>query len=72
MERRKFTREEIIKVVGENIRIERLRRRLSQERLSEMAGITPQYLSHIENGKVNPSVIIIYKICKALDLKLEI
>ena len=59
---------DIIKIIAENIRLERLRRRLSQEKLSEMTGITSKYLNMIENGRVNPSVVIVYKICKALDV----
>jgi len=64
--------EEIIKTIAETIRIERIRKRLSQEKLSELVDITPSYLSNIENGKVNPSIVVVNRIFNALDLYFNI
>lgn len=44
---------------------------MSQEILAKKVGITRQYLSEIENGKKQPSVIIAVKIAKALNTKVE-
>ena len=66
-----MVKEEILSVVAENIRIERLRKRYTQEQLAEKAGITAKYLNSIENAKVNPSIVIIVNICLALGLKLN-
>ncbi len=62
---------EIIKQVAETIRVERFRKRLSQEKLAEMAGISTKYLNSIENEKVNPSITIVVQLCKALEIELN-
>lgn len=61
----------ILKEVADNIRIERLRRRLSQEKLAEMVDISTKYLNMIENRKANPTIVIVIKICQALDIELN-
>lgn len=62
---------EIIKRVAETIRIERLRKRFSQEKLADIVGISTKYLNSIENEKVNPSITIIVQICDALEISLD-
>ena len=44
-------KEQILNKISENIRIERLKKRYSQEKLSDMADITQKYLNYIENKK---------------------
>ncbi|MFJ8529668.1 helix-turn-helix transcriptional regulator [Bacillus sp. NPDC094106] len=44
---------------------------MSQEKLAKEVKISRQYLSEIENGKKQPSVIIAIKIAKALNIKVE-
>ncbi len=66
-----MVKKEIIKIVAENIRIERLRKRFSQEKLAEAADITQNYLSMIEKGTANPSIVVVIKICKALGIDLN-
>lgn len=62
---------EILQIVADNIRIERLRRRLSQEKLAEMVDISTKYLNMIENRKANPTIVIVVKICIALGIELN-
>lgn len=64
-------KDEILEKVAENIRIERLRQRLSQEKLAEMSGITQKYLNLIENKKSTPSIVIIVNICNSLKMELN-
>ena len=64
-------KEEILTKVAENIRLERLRQRLSQEKLAEMAGITQKYLNLIENQKSTPSIVIVINLCDALKMELN-
>ena len=64
-------KEEILPIVSENIRIERLKKKISQEKLAEMAGITQKYLNLIENAKVNPSIVIVISVCVALKIDLN-
>ncbi len=63
---------EILEVIADNIRIERLRKRISQEKLAEQIGISTKYLNMIENKKANPTIIIVVKICIALNINLDI
>lgn len=62
---------EILKMVADNIRLERLRCRLSQEKLAEMVDISTKYLNMIENRKANPTVVIVIRICQALGIDLN-
>lgn len=61
----------ILKTIADNIRIERLRKRLSQEKLAEIVGISTKYLNMIENNKTNPTIVIVVKICNALKIDLN-
>ena len=61
----------IQEIVADNIRIERLRKRYSQEKLAEEVGISTKYLNMVENKKANPSIIIVIKICKILNIDLN-
>jgi transcriptional regulator with XRE-family HTH domain len=38
---------------------------LSQEQLAEMAEVHPTYVSRIERGVVNPSILVLQRIAKA-------
>lgn len=54
----KLKRAEVIKIFAENLRAERARKNYSQEYLAEMAGISVEYLSRMENEYFSPSVVI--------------
>jgi transcriptional regulator with XRE-family HTH domain len=56
-------------LVGENVRRTRKLRGLTQEQFAEKSGFSQQYLSSLENGKRNPSVITVYEIALALDVQ---
>lgn len=62
---------EIIEKVADNIRIERLKRRIPQEKLAGMVEISTKYLNMIENRKANPTILIVIKICDALNITLN-
>ena len=55
--------------IGLNIRKYRKQMKLSQVDLAVEVGIDRSYLSEIENGRVNPSVNILYAISDSLDIK---
>ena len=61
----------ILEKIADNIRLERLRRRLSQEKLAEMVDISTKYLNLIENRKAHPTIVIVVKICLALGIDLN-
>jgi len=54
------------KLVGRNV--ERLRRAqgITQEQLAERSGFSQQYISGLENGRRNPTVVTVYEIASAL------
>ena len=53
---------------GSNIRTARMRAALTQEKLSEMIGVTPQYLSDLERGLVGTSISTLIRICTELNV----
>lgn len=55
--------------VGRAIRKLRLKRRLSQEVLSGLAGIARTHLTMIENGTKQPNFETIWKLALALDIQ---
>ncbi|MBQ8459834.1 helix-turn-helix transcriptional regulator [bacterium] len=61
----------ILEQVSDNIRIARLQKRISQEKLAEMVDISTKYLNMIENRKANPTILIVIKICQYLNISLN-
>ena len=59
---------ELEKQFGKNVRYWRKKRGLSQEEFAERAQLHPTYVSGIESGHRNPTVKIISRISKALDI----
>lgn len=51
---------------GGNVRRHRDERELTQERLSELAELDQTYISGIENGSRNPTILSAVRIAKAL------
>ena len=62
---------ETLKILAENIRVERARKKISQEFLAEQADITPQHLYRIENERVCPTILVVANIAKALGVTLD-
>ncbi|WP_199746345.1 helix-turn-helix domain-containing protein [Erwinia sp. 198] len=58
--------------VGERIRLFRKRKQLSQIALSKRSGIDRTYLSDIENGKRNISLLTLNNLALALDVPIEV
>jgi transcriptional regulator with XRE-family HTH domain len=55
------------KLVGRNVRRFRLARGLTQEQLSELSGFTQQYISGLERGARNPTIVSLYELALALE-----
>lgn len=60
-----------LKNIGINIKSERLRRGISQEELAEKCDISRNYVSLIETGKINPTIIRVIDIAKVLDISID-
>jgi transcriptional regulator with XRE-family HTH domain len=59
-----------IKILGFNIKIERMRKKVTQLALAELANISMDSVQKIENGKQTPSALVLYDIAKALEVPL--
>ncbi len=59
---------DIKSIIASNIRQYRAKHRISQEKLSELTGISQQHISNIETEQVNPSIEILLSIAKALNV----
>lgn len=55
-------------LVGNNIKRERMKAGLTQERFSELIGIGPKSLSAIERGAVGVSLCTLLRICSILHI----
>lgn len=56
----------ILRRFGENIRAKREAKALSQEKLAELADLDRTYISGVERGVRNPSILSAVRISKAL------
>ncbi|QGM99892.1 helix-turn-helix transcriptional regulator (plasmid) [Methylocystis parvus] len=57
------------KLVGRNVRRIRLEKGLTQEEFAEKSGFTQQYLSGLERGTRNPTIVSLYEIALALGVE---
>ena len=54
--------------MGEKIRMHRLRRSMTQERLSQSVGVTAQAVSKWETGKCMPDYSVVEALCGELEI----
>jgi transcriptional regulator with XRE-family HTH domain len=54
------------KLVGRNFARLRLAKGFTQERFAELSGFTQQYVSGLERGRRNPTVVTLYHLAQAL------
>lgn len=60
---------DLVRLLGENVRRERLRLGLTQDELAVEAGITRSYLSDLERGTRNPTVHALGLLARALKVE---
>ena len=60
----------ILERLGKNLKKYRIESNLTQEQLAEIVGIHPTYVGKLEAGKNNPSVKMLFRISRALRIKL--
>jgi transcriptional regulator with XRE-family HTH domain len=58
----------VLAALGRNVRRHRDAKALTQEKLSELSGLDPTYISDIERGQRNPGIKNVAKLAKALGL----
>lgn len=59
------------KLVGRNAARLRKEAGLTQEQLAERCGLSQQYLSGLESGRRNPTVVTLYELATALGVSHE-
>jgi transcriptional regulator with XRE-family HTH domain len=61
----------ISKILGENIRAQRIKAGLSQERLAEKANLARNYIGNIERAEYKVTVETLAQIAKALGVRVR-
>ncbi|RWQ12523.1 helix-turn-helix transcriptional regulator [Mesorhizobium sp.] len=56
------------RLVGRNVQRIRQKKRLTQEQLAEISGFSQQYISGLEKGRRNPTIVTIYELASALEV----
>jgi transcriptional regulator with XRE-family HTH domain len=54
------------RLVGRNAKRIRLAKGLTQEQFAERSGFSQQYISDLERGRRNPTVVSLYELAQAL------
>lgn len=63
--------EDVRRLVGDNVRRLRLSAELSQAALAERMGVDRAYVSGLEQGQRNPTIVSLWHVSKALDVPLK-
>ena len=58
-------------IVTTRIKELRARYNLTQDELADEVGVTRQTMLYLEKGKYNPSLVLAYKVAKALNSSIE-
>lgn len=66
-----MNKKELLKKFGKNVKIERIKKDLTQEKFAEILGVSANYLACVENGRQNMSLGKILELANALDTNIE-
>ena len=61
-----YSNEELLKQLGRNIKAERVRKGYTQETFAEKLEVTREYISRIERGQENMSILKIFHVANNL------
>jgi len=59
-------------LVGKNVKGYREKLGLSQEALADVAGVHRTYINQVEQGRINISIVNLFKIAKALKIEANV
>ena len=62
---------ELLQIFGLNLKFQRLKRKISQEQLAEALSLSSVYISNVEGGKHNISLVNALKFCKYFGTSIE-
>lgn len=63
--------DELLKIFAHNVKIERIKKSLSQQQLAELTGFSVPYISNIENAKHKISLVSACEISRVLGKSLD-
>ena len=63
--------QDLRKKLAHNLKVERAKNELTQEKLAELSGISAKHITKIESAKVSPSIYIVYKLAKGLKTSID-
>ena len=66
-----MNKEQLLRRFGKNVKIERIKRDLTQEQLAEIMEVSQNYVANIECGKANMSLAKVLELSKFLNVKIE-
>lgn len=62
---------EVLKRIGLNFRVERTKKRLSQEKFAELANVHTNYIGKVERGEQNLTIRKIVDLANSLNVPVE-
>ncbi len=62
---------ELLRILGHNLKIERVKKDYTQEKLAEISGIQMQHISKIEKGECNIKFLTLIALLKSLNVPFE-
>ena len=66
-----MNKELLLKKFGKNVKIERIKKDLTQEQLAEIMGVSQNFVSNIESGKQNMSLAKVLELSKYIGTNIE-
>lgn len=66
-----MNKKELLKKFGKNVKIERIKKDLTQEKFAEILGVSANYLACVENDRQNMSLGKILELANALETNIE-
>lgn len=64
-------KKELLKKFGKNVKIERIKKDLTQEQLAEIMNVSQNYIACIETGKQNMSLAKIAELAAAMNTNIK-
>lgn len=66
-----MTKDDLLKKFGKNVKIERIKKDLTQEQLAEKMEVSQNYIASIERGKANMSLAKVLELSEYLDTDMK-
>ena len=67
-----MNKEQLLKHFSKNVKIERIKKDLTQEQLAEIMNISQNYIANVECGKVNMSLAKVLELSRGLNVNINV